>query len=403
MIPRMIARRLKSELQESLKTFPVVALLGPRQVGKTTLAHSFQSESGKPAMYLDLERPSDLAKLAEPELYLREQSGKLVIMDEIQRLPEVFPLLRSLVDERRRAGESSGQFLLLGSASPPLLSQSSESLAGRIDYQELRPFMLDEVAGGEPLVKRDQLWLRGGFPDSFLAETQAASWRWREQFISTYLERDIPQLGPRIAATQLRRFWTMLAHHQGSLLNAATLASGLGVTAKTITSYLDLLTDLFLVRQLQPWFRNIGKRLVKAPKVYVRDSGLLHCLANIKDWEGLLSHPLCGPSWESFAMENLIAAAPSDWRTYFFRTSAGAELDLVLETSAGRTIAIEIKRTLQPRVEKGFRLACEDIQAAERFVVIPEGGPFPLDGQTTAIALFELVNRLRSPDDSTQR
>lgn len=264
-------------------------------MGKTTLALDLQGSSAKPCLYLDLERPSDLARLADAELYLREQSGNLVVLDEIQRLPGLFPLLRSLVDERRRAGEGAGHFLILGSASPELLRQSSESLAGRIAYHELKAFALDEVAGRAPRRQRDPLWLRGGFPESSLATDDEHSGRWREQFITTCLERDVPQLGPRIPAAQLRRLWTMLAHHQGGLLNATQLGAGLAVTGKTVTSYLDLLTDLFLVRQLPPWFRNIGKGLLKASKVYVRDTGLVHSLVNVRDLDTLLGHPLCGP------------------------------------------------------------------------------------------------------------
>jgi len=391
----MIERFLSQQLTRELEQFPVVAILGPRQVGKTTLALELQTASSRPSLYLDLERPSDLARLAEPELYLRSQVGKLVVLDEIQRRPGLFPLLRSLVDERRRAGERAGHFLILGSASPELLRQSSESLAGRIAYHELKPFALDEVAGRAPRKHRDQLWLRGGFPESFLARDDRASWRWREQFIATYLERDVPQLGPRIPAAHLRRLWTMLAHHQGGLLNASQFAAGLGVTGKTVTAYLDLLTDLFLVRQLPPWFRNIGKRLVKAPKVYVRDAGLVHWLANIRDLDTLLGHPLCGPSWEAFVIENLLAAAPPMWRPFFFRTAAGAEIDLVLEPPDGGRLAIEIKRTLQPKLDKGFCLGCADIQASQRFYVLPEGEAFPLDRQTTAIALSELTARFR--------
>jgi predicted AAA+ superfamily ATPase len=392
----MIERLLTPQLAGELGRFPVVAILGPRQVGKTTLALELQTASRRPSVYLDLERPSDLARLGEPELYLRSQLGKLVILDEIQRLPGLFPLLRSLVDERRRAGERAGQFLILGSASPDLLRQSSESLAGRIAYHELTPFALDEVAGRAPHKHRDQLWLRGGFPESFLADGDEDSWRWREQFITTYLERDVPQFGPRIPTAQLRRLWTMLAHHQGGLLNAAQFAAGLGVTGKTATSYLDLLTDLFLVRQLPPWFRNIGKRLVKAPKVYVRDPGLVHCLANIRNLDTLLGHPLCGPSWEGFVIENLLTAAPVTWRPFFFRTAAGAEIDLVLERPDGGRTAIEIKRTLHPNLNRGFCLGCEDVQTSERFYVLPEGDSFPMDRQTTAIALPELMTRLRN-------
>ncbi len=392
----MISRALQGEILHNLKQFPVVALLGPRQVGKTTLALGISRGARKPSVYLDLERPSDRARLSEPELYLRSQAGRLVILDEIQRVPELFPLLRSLVDERKRGGERGGHFLILGSASPELLRQSSESLAGRIASLELRPFSLFEVAGRAPAVRRDRLWLRGGFPDSFLAPDDMASWQWRDQFISTCLERDIPQLAPRIPSEQLRRFWTMLCHQQGALLNAASLASGLGLTGKTVSTYVDLFTGLFLVRQLRPWFRNIGKRLVKAPKIYVRDSGLLHGLLHIRDLDTLLGHPQCGPSWEGFVLENLLSVMPPGWQPWHFRTAAGAEIDLILENPPEKPIAIEIKRTIQPSISKGFHLGCADIGAGERYYVMPEGTAFALDATTTAISLMELMKRLQA-------
>jgi predicted AAA+ superfamily ATPase len=392
----MIERALGRQIHAELGIFPVVALVGPRQVGKTTLALQLSGSATKPAQYLDLERPSDLARLHEPELYLRQQAGKLVVLDEVQRLPQVFPLLRSLVDERRRGGERAGHFLILGSASPDLLRQSSESLAGRIACHELQPFAVDEIAGRAPLKNRDRQWERGGFPESFLAAGDEVSWRWREQFLLTYLERDIAQFAPRLPAVLLRRLWTMLCHQQGGLLNAAQLAASLGVTGKTVTRYVDLLTDLFLVRQLAPWFRNIGKRLVKAPKVYVRDSGLVHALANIRDHDTLLGHPLCGPSWEGFVIENLLTAAPATWRPFFFRTGAGAEIDLVLERPDGTTIALEIKRTLRPVLGRGFCLGCADVRAQERYYVVPDGPSFPLDKQTIAVSLAELLAQFRA-------
>ena len=392
----MITRNLASTLAHSIDSFPVVALLGPRQVGKTTLALQIAKarNATTPALYLDLERPSDVARLSEPEIFLTAQAGRLIILDEVQRMAGLFPLLRSLVDERRRAGETSGQFLLLGSASPALLRQSSESLAGRIATLELRPFQCSEVAANE-VAAMDRLWLRGGFPDSFLARTDARSFEWREQFIATYLERDIPLLNPRLSTPLIRRLWMMLAHHQGSALNAATLAAGLGVTGKTVSTYIDLLVELFLARRLDPWYRNAGKRLTKAPRIYVRDTGLLHALAGIGDSHTLLGHPLCGPSWEGIAVEHLITAAPTSWRPYYYRTAAGAELDLVFERPDGSTLAIEIKRSLQPKLTHGFRIACTDIAAVERYFVIPSGDAYPLDAETTAISLFELTTRLR--------
>jgi len=300
----MIPRRLLPALTTALAESPAVALLGPRQAGKTTLA--LEVAGSRPSIYLDLESEADRAKLAEPELYLAQHADKLVILDEIQRTPQLFRSLRGLIDAGRRRGQARGRFLVLGSASIDLLKQSSESLAGRIRYLELAPLDAGEV-GRDRL---DTLWLRGGFPDSLLADSDAASLRWRMDFIRTYLERDIPQLGPRIPAETLRRLWTMLSHQQGTLLNAAALARALAVDGKTVAAYLDLLVDLLLVRRLAPWHGNVRKRLVKSPKVYVRDGGLVHALLGIGDREALLSHPVAGGSWEGLAIESIIAAAP---------------------------------------------------------------------------------------------
>jgi uncharacterized protein len=278
---------------------------GPRQVGKTTLAHAVAK--GRSSVYLDLESPRDRAKLSDPALFLAQHEESLVILDEVQRVPDVFQVLRGVIDAGRRRQRGTGRFLLLGSASMDLLSQSGESLAGRIAYLELGPFDPLEVA-------RDQchaLWTRGGFPGSFLAESDAESSVWRENFVRTYLERDIPQLGPRVPAETLRRFWTMLAHSQAGLLNAAALARALAVDGKTVTRYLDLLVDLLLVRRLQPYQANAGKRLVKSPKVYVRDSGLVHSLLRVDTLDQLLGHPVAGPSWEGFVIEALLRPAPA--------------------------------------------------------------------------------------------
>lgn len=388
----MIARQLESRIRQDLAIFPVVALLGPRQAGKTTLAQSLRSSLNKPIVYLDLERPSDLARLQDPELYLRSHAGTTVILDEIQRMPEIFPVLRSLVDERRQSGEAAGHFLILGSASGSLLRQSSESLAGRISFLELGPFRIEEISSAKAGAV-DQLWVRGGFPESFLARDDSQSLRWREQFITTYLERDVPGFQPRTSPALLRRLWTMLAHQQGGPINTAQLGGALGVTGKTVARHVDFLTELFLVRQLQPWFRNIGKRLVKSPKLYVRDTGLLHSLTNLGHLETLLGHPLCGSSWEGFAIENLVSAMPPVWRPFYYRTAAGAEIDLILERPDGGTIAIEIKRTLQPSVGRGFRQGCIDTGASERYIAIPYGAPFPLDEHTTALGLEDLIRR----------
>lgn len=385
----MLERNLHAEVLTALDEMPAVALLGPRQVGKTTLAHAIAET--RPSVYLDLESPADRAKLAEPELYLAQHADKLVVLDEIQRVPELFKTLRSLIDTGRRANRHAGRFLVLGSASLELLRQSSESLAGRIRYLELTPF----TAGELPSDELDTLWLRGGFPDSHLARSDATSLRWRRDFIRSYLERDVPQLGPRIPAETLRRFWTMLAHQQGSLLNAAALARSLGVSGKTVASYLDLMVDLLLVRRLAPWHANVGKRLVKSPKVYVRDSGLVHALLGIGELEALLGHPVAGTSWEGMAIESLLAAAPDGSDAWFYRSAAGAELDLLLQLPEHRQPwAIEIKRSLTPKLGRGFHAACDTVRPERRFVVYGGTEAFPLDGETTAISLTDLCAEL---------
>lgn len=381
----MIHRRLLPSLTAALAEAPAVALLGPRQAGKTTLA--LEVARTRPAVYLDLESDADRAKLSEPELYLAQHEEQLVILDEIQRTPQLFQNLRGLIDSGRRRGRGQGRFLVLGSASIDLLKQSSESLAGRIRYLELAPLDAGEV-GRERL---DTLWLRGGFPDSLLAASDAASLRWRMDFLRTYLERDIPQLGPRIPAETLRRFWTMLAHQQGGLLNAAALARALAVDGKTVASYLDLLADLLLVRRLPPWHGNVRKRLVKSPKIYVRDSGLVHALLGIGDREMLLSHPVAGTSWEGMAIESLIAAAPEGTDAHFFRTAAGAEIDLLLKLPGRRKPwAIEIKRGLTPRIERGFHLAGDTIRPERRLVVYGGVERFPLADAVEAVSLSDL-------------
>ena len=391
----MIDRASKTRLIQLLGQFPAVALLGPRQVGKTTLALSLRDGADSP-IYLDLELPSDRSKLADPELYLGSFEDRLVILDEIHRLPGIFQTLRGLIDRRKRKGKRSGQFLLLGSASIDLLQQSAETLAGRIAYLELTPFLESEVAGTSSQASQT-LWVRGGFPDSFLADTEAQSYEWRGAFIQTYLERDVPALGPRIPADTLHRFWQMLGHNQGQLLNAAQLAAGLGISGQTVARYLDIMVDLLLVRRLQPWAANAGKRLVRAPKVYVRDSGLLHTLLGIRDGESLLGHPVVGSSWEGMVIENILSAAPANTQAWFYRTSAGAEIDLVLETAPNARWAIEIKRSLSdPKPSKGFYIGCADVKAIHQIVVYPGRESYRTDPQTEIMPLDGLVKRLRS-------
>ncbi len=385
----MIERRAASELDDLLGHFPAVALVGPRQSGKTTLA--LMIAESRPSVYLDLETESDRARLAEPALYFADHADELVILDEIHRVPGLFEVLRGVIDRGRREGRRTGRFLLLGSAALELLAQSGETLAGRIGFVELAPLDLIEVGATE----LDRLWTRGGFPDSFLAGDDALSMRWRQDFIRTYLERDIPQLGPRIPAETLRRLWTMLAHNQGTLLNAAQLARGLGVSGSTIAHYLDLMVDLLLVRRLQPHLTNARKRLVRSPKVYVRDSGLLHALLGLRDKETLLGHPIAGLSWEGLAIENILAMSGPDVQASFYRTSHGAEVDLVLTWPGGSTWAIEVKRSLAPTIERGFYSALVDIRPDRAFVVYPAEESYRLNERIDAVGLAELCERVR--------
>jgi hypothetical protein len=392
----MFTRNLLPQLTEELQHSPAVALLGPRQSGKTTLA--LEAAKAIPSIYLDLESERDRAKLAQPELYLADHLDKLVILDEVHRTPALFPVLRGLIDQARRNGRRVGNYLLLGSAALDMLQQSGETLAGRIAYLELGPLNLLETGP----TQRDTLWLRGGFPESLTAPSDTRSLRWRQNFIRSYLERDIPQFGPRIAADTLRRFWTMLAHHQGGLLNVAQLARNIGVDVKTAQSYIDLLCALLLVRRLPPWHANIGKRLVKSPKVYVRDSGLVHALLDIETKETLLSHMVLGASWEGFVIENLLSCAPASVQAYFYRTSGGAEVDLLLVWPGGNIWAIEIKRSLTPKVERGFHVACEDLLPVRKLVVYPGQEAFQLGHNITATPLFDLCRELAEQPNPPQ-
>jgi predicted AAA+ superfamily ATPase len=386
----MIPRRVQGKVQQALNRQAAVALLGPRQVGKTTLALAVAE--GEDALYLDLEAREDRAKLSDPALFLREYEERLVILDEIHRMPEICQALRGLIDQGRRRGRRTGRFLILGSASIDLLRQSGESLAGRIAYVELGPLHVLETAADRAAPR--SLWLRGGFPDSYLARSDAQSLAIRKDFIRTYLERDVPQLGPRIPAETLEHLWTMLAHDQGTLLNASRLAAALSVSAPTITRYIDLLADLLLVRRLPPFHANTGKRLVKSPKVFVRDSGIVHALLGLEDHNELAGHPVVGASWEGFVIENLLEVAPERTAASFYRTSAGAEIDLVLDMPRYGRWAIEVKRGLAPKVEKGFHLACDDLKPKRRLVVYSGDDRYGLNADVEAIGLRELAREL---------
>lgn len=390
----MIQRAAQSQVQEALNRQAAVALIGPRQVGKTTLAREIAAS--EPSLYLDLENPNDRAKLDHPELFFSLHEHQLVILDEIHRVPELFASLRGIIDEGRRKGLRTRRFLVLGSAAIELMRQS-ETLAGRIAYVDLGPFQLLET-DQQPDTAR-KLWLRGGFPDSYLAETDRGSLSLRRDFIRTYLERDVPMFGPRIPAETLERLWTMLAHSQGGVLNASKLASGIGVTSPTVGSYLGLLVDLLLIRRLTPYYRNIGKRLVKSPKTYIRDSGLLHALLGIGDFDTLLGHPVFGASWEGFVIENLLSVAPPHTEASFFRTARGAEIDLVLEMGGKHGIwAVEIKHSPSASLQKGNRIALDDIQPNKAFLVHSGTDRFPKGDGVEAIGLAELMQELQKLD-----
>lgn len=389
----MIVRRIESELRHRLgSVVPAAVLLGPRQVGKTTLARRLAADWPHGAVYLDMERPADRRRLDEADAYLRLQSPRLVVIDEIHRVPEIFTVLRGIIDDRRAAGQRFGHFLLLGSASLDLMQQSSESLAGRVACLELGPLDAHEVtrAGIDP----DTLWCRGGFPDSLLVPDDRASFEWRRDFVRSYLERDVPMFAPRMPAQTLGRLWTMLAHQQAGMLNTSQLAANLGVSAPAVGRYVDLLADLQLVRRLSPWAANVGKRLVKTPKVYVRDSGIVHALLALPDLDTLLGHPVVGGSYEGFVLESLINALPPGRTPWFYRTADGAEVDLLIEEGGRPVTAIEVKRSSAPGPSRGFGQACEDLGITQRWVVYPGEERFPLRQGAQAVGVVELAGVL---------
>ena len=375
MIPRT---RLLNHLKSALRRSPSVSLLGPRQSGKTTLARALLAPDSE--NYFDLERPTGLRRLEDPETSLGDLRG-LVVVDEVQRRPDLFPILRVLIDRPR----SPARFLLLGSASPALLRQSSESLAGRIEVIETAGFALEEVGQRHSA----KLWLRGGFPRSFVATSESRSFTWREEFIRTFLEQDLPQLGMRIPSPQLHRFWTMLAHYHGQLWNAAEPARSLGLSQPTVRSYLDLMTSAYMIRQLQPWHENLSKRQVKAPKIYVRDSGLLHALLGLRTRRDLLTHPKLGASWEGFVIEQLLHAAAPD-QAYFWATHQGAEIDLLM-LRGSRRIGVEIKRSDAPSLTPSMRIALDDLRLNKLWIVYPGLQRYDLNNKVTAIPFDEVI------------
>lgn len=395
----MYLRQPQLKLLRLLQQFPAVGLLGPRQAGKTTLAFA-QKALYPNALYLDLELPSAQRQLDDPEAFLMAHAQQLVILDEVQRMPELFGILRGVIDQRRRMNQPSGQFLLLGSATGVLLQQSSESLAGRVAYVELPALQASEIFGSNASVADlNALWMRGGFPLSWLAASDADSMTWREVFITTYLEKDIPALGPRIPATTLRRLWTMLAHHQGELLDQSKLASALAISGQTVSRYIDLLCDLMLVRRLPAWHGNVGKRLIRSPKVYVRDSGLVHALLGLSNLDAVLGHPVAGSSWEGFVVEQLVNAAPNA-QASFYRTSNGAEVDLVLTFRTQQTWVIEIKRSSAPTVSRGFHQAAVDLGAVRKLLVAPVEQTYPMKEHIEVVDVLTAVRWVTEQDQN---
>lgn len=384
-----IPRRLENEVHHSLLSFPVTAILGPRQCGKSTLARTVL-QGREDTVYLDLQRPSDLRKLEDPEFFFETQREKLICIDEIQRVPELFPIIRVAVDGQRRPGK----FLVLGSASQDLIRQSSETLAGRIHYLELTPFCLDELMAAGLAGKDDylQIWVRGGFPDSATASSEKVSFEWRTDFIRTFLEREIPQFGFSIPALTLRRFWTMLAHYHGQMLNASKIGQSLGFSSPTIRGYLDIMAQTFMVRVLPPFHANIKKRLIKSPKVYLRDSGILHALLEIEELEDLLGHPVLGNSWEGWCMEQIISMMPQ-WRPCFYRTSSGEEIDLVLERGR-RRLAFEFKASMAPKVSRGFPGSIEILQPEQTWIIAPVGDSYSLMAGVEVTNIGAVLSRL---------
>jgi len=391
----MFVRNLRVKLLNALEAMPVVALLGPRQVGKTTLALQVSSLIGKKSLYLDLESDSDLNKLSDPEVFLKRHEDTLLILDEVQRKPDLFRILRGIVDERKRKGEKAGHFLLLGSASRELLQKTSETLAGRIRYLELTPFSVTEgVLNERAHFDLEKLWLQGGFPDAYLARSEHESWLWRSDFVGTYLERDLPRMGVGIAPAHLKRFWKMLAHYHGNQINYSELGRSLELSHTTVKYHLDILTDFYMVRQLPPFAANLKKRLVKSPKIYIRDSGILHFLLNVHNMESLLGHPSLGASWEGFVVENILSQLNNRWSYHYYRTATGVELDLVIESPDREIWAVEIKRASAPKLSKGFFEACSDVKATKKWIVNAGKERYPLGNEVEVIGLEEFLQIL---------
>jgi uncharacterized protein len=362
----MISRNITSRLTRDLAWSPVLGIVGPRQVGKTTLAKHLQSQMGKPSIYLDLELNDDFQKLNDAQSYLSAHQDKTVIIDEIQIRPELFALLRALVDQHRVAG----RFILLGSASPFIIKQNTETLAGRIAYHELAPFSFPEISDR---YGQNIHWFKGGFPGALLQQEDIITRKWLDDFIETFIQRDLARLGFQVPSQLIRNMLSMTAHLQGSILNISSLGNSLGISTVTVNKYLEILEGSFLLRRIPPYFKNVGKQLVKSPKIYHRDSGLLHHLLRIADFEQLLGHPIVGQSWEGYVIEQIIREAPEFTEFFFYRTKSGAELDLLLITPKGKLVGIEIKFSVAPAVSKGFYISLADLKADFAYVITPQG------------------------------
>ena len=384
----MIPRICEAKITQAMRWSPAVALLGPRQAGKTTLAKKIAA-AFPGALYLDLEGSEDRARFAQTRSFLRNNRERLLVLDEIQNLPEVFAEMRGEIDEAR----APGRFLILGSASLELLRQSSESLAGRLAMVDMAPLLASEFC--HQFEDLQTLWLRGGFPGSTLAPDDAAAWGWREAFIRNFLARDLPMLGVGAAPDTMHRFWRMLAHLHGQLFNASAIAASLGVSGPTVSRYLDGLSGSLMLRRLEPYHANLGKRLVKSPKIYVRDSGLLHHLLGIREVNDLIGHPGAGASWEGFAIEQIVGHLPEGASASFYRTAAGAELDLVLE-SGRKKLGFEIKFSSAPKVSKGFWQACEDVCVDKAYIVAPVRERYPFAEKVEVLPVLDLPEALKS-------
>ncbi|MBK6859862.1 MAG: ATP-binding protein [Saprospiraceae bacterium] len=380
---KLIPRLIEKEILSLIVHFPAIVLVGPRQVGKTSLVKGLDKKLKKPIEYIDLENPEAMNQLSNPVLFLDSLKNKLVILDEIQREPELFPTLRSLIDMFRKPG----RFILLGSASPELIRDTSESLAGRVAYLEMHPLFLNELPA---IFDYKKLWIRGGFPNALFAKNDTQSLIWREHFIRSYLERDLPLLGLKTDPILIRRLWTMLAHLHGQLLNLSTIANSLDISVPTVRRYIDFLESAFLVRRIHPWYKNSGKRLIKSPKIYIRDSGILHALLRIETWYALQSHPSLGFSWESFVIQQIVGLLPPRCEIHFYRTQDGTEADLVISKSGIPELLVEIKYSVTPKPTKGFFIAQKDLETKYHFIVCPIKKSYPLNENTEIISIQDL-------------